>query len=206
MLCQLLNFWNACGTTIVAVVETETITPFYRWASLAVQFVHQEVQAQASSDRTRPTPHRRKALRVLQVLQTVLAFRLLQPAHQPPLRVVQAAHWELTEHRRRRREGGGLVGQGGHRRWKQDPRGDERRRREQERKSCACRRRQRRWRRRRRRRQRHRWRAAVCFSTLNIFAGSTVLSHPLKLWTNVIVLFNNFSKKYLSMFIAEWHV
>lgn len=48
------------------------------------------VQAQASSDRTQATTQRRETLPVLQVPQALLSLRLLQPAHESSLLLLQA--------------------------------------------------------------------------------------------------------------------
>lgn len=47
------------------------------------------VQAQAPSDRAQATPQRRKTIPVFQVSEAVLPFGLVQPAHEPPLLVLQ---------------------------------------------------------------------------------------------------------------------
>jgi len=80
---------------------------FFRRTALALQLVQQEVQAQAPPHRARPLAHGRKAVRLPKVLQEVLTLRLLQPAHQPQVRQLQAALGSLPtfEQRRQGRRG-----------------------------------------------------------------------------------------------------
>lgn len=52
--------------------------------------VPEGVQAQAPPDGAQAATHGREALPVLQVPEEVLPLRLLQPAHEPPLRHLQA--------------------------------------------------------------------------------------------------------------------
>lgn len=62
----------------------------YRSTSVQVLGMSKGIQTQAPPDRAQAAAHRRKALPVLQVPQEVLALRLLQPAHEPQVRYLQA--------------------------------------------------------------------------------------------------------------------
>lgn len=62
----------------------------FRTATVQVPGVSEGVQAQTPPNRTQAAAHGRETLPVLQVLQEVLALRLLQPAHEPQVRDMQA--------------------------------------------------------------------------------------------------------------------
>lgn len=47
------------------------------------------VQAQAPSDGAQASPQRRETISVLQMPQAILALGILQPAHEPPILVLQ---------------------------------------------------------------------------------------------------------------------
>lgn len=58
--------------------------------------VSESVQAQAPPDGAQAPAQRREALPVLQVPEAVLPLGLVQPAHEPPLLVLQAVQgWQI---------------------------------------------------------------------------------------------------------------
>lgn len=50
----------------------------------------QSIQAQTPSNRAQTSAQRRETLPVLQMPETILPFRILQPAHEPPILLLQA--------------------------------------------------------------------------------------------------------------------
>ncbi len=57
--------------------EPSFIYIIYRWASVVVQLVQQEVQAQAPLDGAHQASHRRETVRMSKMFQAIFAFRLV---------------------------------------------------------------------------------------------------------------------------------
>jgi hypothetical protein len=62
----------------------------FRSKTAQVRRVQQGVQAQAPPDGAQAAAQRRKAVPMFQVPKTLLALGFVQPAHEPPLLVLQA--------------------------------------------------------------------------------------------------------------------